>query len=144
MKAATGFADAQLTNDQFRINFQGNAQTSSEEVSDYALLRAAQVTLAHSFGYFAVTDVTNTSSAREYFARQRFHTDSPPNMLGPPTRGAFAPYESGYTVEYQQPAIYFRPGTSLLIKCFRSKPATLFTYDASMVERLLKRKYKLR
>lgn len=144
MKSGKGYAEAQIAPDQFRVSFQGNGQTGSEQTSDFAMLRAAQVTLQHGFGYFAVTDVTNTSSARPYIVRQRFHTDYPPNMgLPPPTPGGYDPYRFGYIVEYQQPTIYFQPGTSLLIQCFKTRPEKPFTYDASAVERSIKQKYKM-
>src|SRR5262245_9074167 len=66
MKGGTGFADEQIASDKFVISFQGNGNDSSEKVGDFALLRAAQVALSHGYGYFAVLDVTNTSSARPY------------------------------------------------------------------------------
>jgi hypothetical protein len=144
MKAAQGFADTQIAADEFRVTFQGNGQTKPEEVSDFALLRAAQLTLAHGFAYFTVEDVTNLSSARPYLARQQFHSDYPPNMgLPPPTPGGYDPYSSGYIIEYDEPAVYYRPGTRLLVKCFRTRPEKGFAYDAAALEQSLRQKYRL-
>jgi hypothetical protein len=126
------------------VGFQGNGHTTSEEVQNYALLRSAQLTLQYGFSYFSVADITNTSSAKSYTARQTFHADYPPNMgLPPPTPGAYDPYRAGYFVEYEQPGIYFRPGTSFRIQCFKVKPDKGFTYDAAQLEQWLKQKYKL-
>ena len=144
VKGGTGFSDSQVAADKFVVSFQGNGQTTSEQASDYALLRSAQVTLKHGFNYFAVVDITNTSSARPYIERQQFYSDYPPNMgLPPPSPGGFEPYRFGYIAEYDQPRIYFRPGTRFLIQCFRIRPDKPFTYDAASVERSLTGKYKL-
>lgn len=144
MQNGTGFAEAQIAPDRFVVTFQGNSQTKSSQASDFALLRAAQLTLEHGFSCFAVTDVTNTSSVRTYVARQRIYTDYPPNMgLGPPTPFGYDPYRFGYIVEYQQPMVDFRPGERLWIHCFRTKPEKPFTYDATALEQSLRQKYKL-
>jgi hypothetical protein len=144
MKKGKGFTDFQIAPDQFVVTFQGNGQTDSQRVNDFALLRAAQVSLQHGFPYFAIADITNTSTVRPYVVRQRFHSDYPPNT-GLPSPAAFGsePYQFGYAVEYDQPALYVRPGERLRIQCFKAKPAKPFTYDAVSLEASLKRKYKL-
>jgi hypothetical protein len=144
MKSGTGFADEQIAPDKFVISFQGNGNDSAEKVGDFALLRAAQVTLSHGFDYFAALDVTNTSSARPYIERQRFYSAYPPNMgLPPPTVGGYDPYRFGYIVEYEQPRIYFRPGTRFVIQCFKARPDRPFTYNAAALEQELRQKYNL-
>jgi hypothetical protein len=144
MKNGTGFADEQIAPDKFVISFQGNGHDTSEKVSDFALLRAAQLALAHGCPYFAVVNITNTSSARPYIERQQFHSDYPPGMgLPPPSLGGYDPYRFGYIVEYEQPRIYFRPGTRFVVQWFKTKPDKPFTYDAASLEQSLKRKYNL-
>jgi len=49
-----GFKDTQLAPDVFRVSFSGNGFTSSDRVQDFALLRAAELTLANDARYFAV------------------------------------------------------------------------------------------
>jgi len=144
VKNGTGFADEQIAPDMFVISFQGNGHDVSEKVSDFALLRAAQLALAHGYPYFGVVDITNTSSARPYVQRQQFYTDYPPGMgLPPPSLGGYDPYRFGYIVQYEQPRIYFRPGTRLVVQCFKTKPDNSFTYDAAALEQSLKHKYNL-
>ena len=144
MKHGTGFADEQIAPDRFVVTFQGNGQTKSVQANDFALLRAAQLTLEHGFRWFAVMNVTNTSSARAYTARQRFYAEYPPNMgLPPPSPFGYDPYQFGYIVEYQQPMVYFRPGERLWIQCFQTRPEKPFPYDAAALERSLRQKYKL-
>jgi hypothetical protein len=145
MSDGKGFADSLIAADQFLVTFQGNGQTKPARANDFAMLRAAEITLQHGFNYFAVTDITNTSSARPYIVRQQFHTDYPPNMgLPPPAPFGFEPYQFGYIAEYDQPAIYFQPGEQLRIQCFKTKPDKPFTYNAAALEQALKQKYEIR
>lgn len=144
MKSGTGFADRQIGSNEFVVHFQGNSNTKATQANDFALLRAAQVALDHGFSYFAITDITNTSSARPYLMRQQIATDYPPNMgVPPPTPFAVQEYQFGYIAQYEQPGIYFRPGERLWIKCFKTKPARPFTYNAAALAQSLKQKYRL-
>jgi hypothetical protein len=49
-----GYSELQLGPDLFRVAFQGNPYTSQERVADMALLRAADLALAHGASYFVV------------------------------------------------------------------------------------------
>jgi len=49
-----GYSELQLAPDMFRVAFQGNVYTSQEQVADLALLRAAELSLAHGAPYFVV------------------------------------------------------------------------------------------
>ena len=145
MKGGAGFVDSQIAPDRFSIGFKGNGHDTSTKVGDFALLRAAELTLSNGFSYFAVMDVTNTSSATPYIERQRYYTYYPPAMtLPPPTFGGVDTYRIAYYVDYEQPRIYFRPGTRIVVQCFKTKPDSPFTYDAAALEESLKRKYNLK
>ncbi len=54
-----GYSETQLAPDVFRVNFQGNGYTSSERAQDFALLRAAELSLERGFRYFALLDETD-------------------------------------------------------------------------------------
>jgi hypothetical protein len=56
---------------------------------------------------------------------------------------AAAAQPPGHFVTYAETRDSFRPGTTLKIKCFKSKPQKPFTYDAAELEASLKAKYKL-
>jgi hypothetical protein len=145
LQAGTGFTDSQVSADQFRVSFKGNGYTTWEQANDFARLRAAQVALDHGFNFFAITDVTNTSSVRSYQARQQYHANYPlPMELPPPVMGGSDPNRGSYLVEYDQTKVYYRPGEILLITCFRFKPDKPFTYDAAELARSLSVKYQLR
>ncbi|MGI9484806.1 MAG: CC0125/CC1285 family lipoprotein [Geminicoccaceae bacterium] len=49
-----GYADQQLESDRYRVKFEGNDATSRETVEDYALYRAAELTLQTGNDYFKV------------------------------------------------------------------------------------------
>src|SRR3954471_19919838 len=55
----TGYTDASLTQNRYRVTFTGNSATPRETVESYLLLRAAEVTRAAGFTHF-VFDTRNT------------------------------------------------------------------------------------
>ena len=48
----TGYTDRQLAQNRWRVTFTGNSATPREQVEDFLLLRAAQVTIAAGAGHF--------------------------------------------------------------------------------------------
>lgn len=49
-----GYTDQQLESDRYRVKFEGNSATSREMVEDFALYRAAELTLQTGNDYFKV------------------------------------------------------------------------------------------
>jgi hypothetical protein len=56
-----GFTDQQIESNRYRISFTGNSATPLDKVQDYALYRAAELTLASGNDYFRVVS-RNTES----------------------------------------------------------------------------------
>lgn len=52
---AIGYTDTRLTDRQYRVTFQGRRSTSAEAVRDYALLRAAEITMQQGYDWFEIT-----------------------------------------------------------------------------------------
>ena len=50
-----GYRDQQLESNRYRVSFTGNPATPRDKVQDYALYRAAELTLASGNDYFKVT-----------------------------------------------------------------------------------------
>lgn len=50
-----GYSETQLGENVFRVSFEGNGYTSAVRTADFALLRSAEVALAHGYDYFIVT-----------------------------------------------------------------------------------------
>ncbi|MGJ8690079.1 MAG: CC0125/CC1285 family lipoprotein [Gammaproteobacteria bacterium] len=53
-----GYSESQLSADRYRVSYTGKANTSLELVQDYALLRAAELTVAQNYDWFEVVDRT--------------------------------------------------------------------------------------
>ncbi len=66
---SVGYTDQQLTTNRYRVTFTGRSSTRRDEVENYLLRRAAEVTLAAGYTHFAF-DTRNTE-ARTYY-RQTF------------------------------------------------------------------------
>lgn len=49
-----GYSDSRITENRYRVSFKGNTRTSSNEVKDMALLRAAELTLLNDYDWFRV------------------------------------------------------------------------------------------
>ena len=59
-----GYRDQQLESNRYRVAFAGNSATPLESVQDYALYRAAELTVASGHDYFKVVDrSTDTRSS---------------------------------------------------------------------------------
>ncbi len=83
---SVGYTDQQLTTNRYRVTFTGRTSTKREEVENYLLRRAAEVTLAAGYTHF-VFDTRNTE-AKTYY-RQDFDTFADP-YFGP--RFGYGPY----------------------------------------------------
>jgi len=144
----TGYSESQIAPDQFRVTFQGNADTPLERACDFVLLRCAEVTRQHGFVCFEVLDSINTSSAKNYKIAR---TDSVPvadsNLRPAPGFPAYAAsndrFLPGVQSTHEETWVYFKPGTSLVIKCFSSKPKKPFTFDATELTLQMKQRYRL-
>lgn len=55
-----GYSDRKLTDTRYRVSFTGNSRTPVDLVQDYALLRAAELTIEKNFDWFEVADRSTT------------------------------------------------------------------------------------
>ena len=53
---AVGYSEQRIEPGRYRVTFQGGGGAPAQQVEDYALLRAAQVTLRDGFDWFRVVD----------------------------------------------------------------------------------------
>lgn len=62
-RANGGYEETMLAQDTFQVSFQGNDLTKSSRVRDFAMLRAAELSLQKGFPYFVVLNMgTDTNS----------------------------------------------------------------------------------
>lgn len=80
-----GYTDERLTENRFRVTFTGTRATPREEVENYLLRRAAEVTLQSGFSHF-VFDTRDTE------AKTYYRTDFGPWDWGPPYGPRFHPW----------------------------------------------------
>ena len=59
----TGYSDQRIETDRYRVTFTGNDATSFDTVQNYALYRAAELTLAAGFDQFTVVSRSTESRA---------------------------------------------------------------------------------
>jgi len=62
----SGFSEERMGSNVFRITYEGNDKNSDEEVSDFNLLRSAEVTLENEFKYFVILKTTDSSSDESF------------------------------------------------------------------------------
>lgn len=60
-----GYSESQITDNRYRVNFNGNSTTTSNEVKDMALLRAAELTRLNDYDWFRVMNQELTEDSTE-------------------------------------------------------------------------------
>lgn len=53
---ASGFGEMRIEADRYRVSYQGGSGASVDQVADYALLRAAEITVAQGYEWFHVVE----------------------------------------------------------------------------------------
>jgi len=123
---AGGHSDTARAPDVYRISFRGNGYTSRERAQDFAVLRAADLTLSHGYRYFAVVNETQGGSSGMINTPGYSYTSGSPVTAG---NYAFGNAHTAYVPGVSIP-IYF-PESGLLVRCFRERPeGFLFAFDA--------------
>jgi hypothetical protein len=132
-----------LAPDVFRINFRGNGYTSAERTQDFALLRAAELTLQNNFKYFAVMDQTASTSVSSFTTPGSAETSGTMTMYG--GSGSYQGTYQGYT-SYTPPTTHFifKPRAGLLVRCFAEKPTGDYAFDAAFLQASIRQKYKIK
>ena len=134
-----GFKDTRLAPDVFRVSFSGNAFTSSDKVQDFALLRAAELTLANDFKYFAVMDSSDQSRTGTIVTPGSAQTSGTVSAYG-----NTANYSGTTTYMPPQVTTYYRPGVGLMVRAFPTKPEGIFAFDAVFIAQSIRSKYGIK
>jgi len=134
-----GYSETALAEDVYRITFKGNAYTSAERVQDFALMRAAELTIEKGYSHFVLLDAA--SGGRPY----SIVTPGQSTTTGTATAYGNTATYSGSTT-YTPPVVYsmFKPETGLIIKLANGKPDSVFSFDAAFLTRSMKEKYKIK
>lgn len=70
-----GFSEVRISRDRFRITFSGNSLTTRETVERYLLYRAAELTVAEGYDWFALADRRTDRDSRTIVRRDPFGYD---------------------------------------------------------------------
>lgn len=63
-RGAYGYTETELGSDRYRVTFTGNSSTDKETVNDYAMLRAAELTLQNGYNWFRMVNRDTESNSR--------------------------------------------------------------------------------
>ncbi len=144
-----GYSSTQLDTNVFQVTFKGNGLTSRERANDFALLRAAELTLTHGYNYFIIINAQQYSRGSTYTTPTTSTTNIDTNTYGNANgNGNYANY-SGNTYGTTTMTTYggqtyhiSEPRSADTIVCFKIKPNG-FSYNAQFIENSLKVKYGL-
>lgn len=97
-----GYTETRLTDSLYRIDFEGNRFTDKTRIKDYAMLRAAELTMQKGYDWFAILDSetnqeTKTRPQTDMSAATGTRTVQKCGLLGCATYGS--PSYSGLDIE---------------------------------------------
>jgi hypothetical protein len=131
MGATGGFSELQLSSDVYRVAFRGNGYTSPDRVIDFALLRAAELTLLQGARYFVVVNEGRDSSQQL--------------VGGGYTTGTMAPMVGGgcsFTGNTAPPVLVRRHSAELVIRLVPEPSLPGVTvYSAELIRDQVRQKY---
>jgi hypothetical protein len=134
-----GYSDTQLAPDVFRITFQGNGYTSPDRAQDFALLRAAELTLSHGYRYFGIVNETAGGNTSSFTTGGQSYTSGHATVVGSSVYGA-----ATTTYIAPQTFTFFKPRSGLMIRCFATRPEGGFAFDAAFISNSVRAKYKIK
>jgi hypothetical protein len=134
-----GYTDTQLAPDAFRISFEGNGFTSSDRAQDFALLRAADVTLSHGFRYFGIVNEANSGTMSSITLPGQSYTSANVTGYG---NSAYGTAVTTFVPPTNIPI--FKPKSGLLIRCFADRPQGAYVFDAPFLSNSIRTKYHIK
>jgi hypothetical protein len=139
-----GYADYQLQDDIYKVEFKANAFTDADKAQDYALLRCSEVTLNNGYRYFIIVDEQSyqkNSSITTPVTSQTYGTASAYGGSGyaQGTYSGTTNYYGGQTYNLKKPIIIN------IIRCFKEKPENIGTmiFDAEQVSENIRERYNI-
>jgi hypothetical protein len=128
-----GYSDTKIQEGVYSIQFKGRSDTNVQRISDFALLRAAELALRDGYSYFTV--LTEKSDDKKV-------TDAIPHDAPTIACSGRHCFSSFYTVwqtySYSIPSIYF------MVQAHKEKPDTHATvFDARQVKSNIETQYGL-
>lgn len=132
-----GFSHSQLGPDIFRVTFQGNGFTRKAQAADFALIRAAELTLENGFSHFIIVQSSDVSMSMTIYTPTQSSTTGSAQRIGGTTL-----MQANTTTTGGNAIPMHAPGVELLIRCHRENSAGTW-FDAAFLAKSLKAKYQL-
>lgn len=124
-----GFSETQLSENVFRVYFNGNGYTNSKRSTDFVLLRSAELTLINNFIYFIIVDSTSNTNISTYTSPTTSSTSGTMNTFGNHVYGHSTTTTSGGNTYFIK-----KPATSSTIVMYKEKPKDeIMVYKASFI-----------
>ena len=135
-----GFEETQLAENVWRVRFRGNGYTSSSKVEDYAMLRAAELTITKGYSFFRLEDSRNASSTAYMTTPSTTTTSGTATTYG--TQASYSATSTttpGVTVPIRKAA------SSSIVVMYKDNPGDSqgMVYDANFVCTSVGQKYGL-
>ena len=133
-----GYSETQLGENIFQVSFYGNGYTSRERVSDFSLLRAAELTLEKGFRYFVIVDSEKHTKIKTYTTPTRSYSTG--SAYG---YGNYVHFNATTTTYGGHTYIISNPSATNTFLCFKEKPKINngLVFDAEFVVKSIKEKY---
>lgn len=134
-----GYSETQLDENVFKVSFRGNGYTGRERVSDFTLLRSAELALENGYKYFVIIDANSYTSNSTYTTPTRSHTTGNAYVSGNSVYGSATTTTTGgqtYNIS--------KPSSSNTIVCFKEKPDSGFSYNAEFIYKNISQKYGIK
>jgi len=131
-----GFSETQLSENTWKVHFEGNGYTRTERAEDYALLRASELTLKNGFSYFLLADSKSSTDEQVYKTPTTSNTQAYVQSNG---------YGYATTTQNGGNLIFIsKPSATNIVVMFKEKPETKgLIFDAAFLCRSLGAKYEV-
>lgn len=134
-----GFSETELSPNYFRITFKGNAYTSREKVSDYALLRASELMIQRGCKSFQVIGNNQYIKSNYSISPQSHTTNASAYTYGNYIHGNATTTSYGGNIQTVS-----RASTNLDVQCVDvSANPSIGVFDSQFMNNSLKSKYKI-
>jgi hypothetical protein len=132
-----GYSETQLGENIFQVSFKGNGYTSRERVSDFTLLRSAEIAIKNGYRYFVVVESEKYSKVGAYTTPITSQTTGSAYVSGNYVQG------SATTTTYGgQTFIISKPRANNTILCYKEKPdINGLVFEAEFVVKSVRAKY---
>jgi hypothetical protein len=135
-----GFSETQLSENVFRVNFNGNAYTSGEKAQDFTLLRSAELATEHGYPYFLIVDSKEGAIHSTYTAPTTTTTTMNASYYG---NSAYGTAQS--TTNGGETYLMSKPTDSNTIVGFKERPSGQnMVYESRFVISSIRSKYGMK